>query len=1012
MSLTLVIALLISMQLPYSLDTVTMHVNSPESALENITTENGLSDNNITSIAQDGKGFIWIGTTNGLNRFDGYNFRIYSNDPANEYSIASNLISELFLDDDKSLWVLTSPGGLHRYDEYRDEFIRIEKKVQDRSSYPQRPAGFIAGNETDGWWVGTSDGIYKLDNSITEIEKALVESPSLITDYYSSVEDNYIYFSTFRRGIFKYNMRTGELAEMKHINSHLNLYATNRITQTKDGNWLIVEHYTIITISPDGDLVSRVDSRGGEIYELYNDAKNDIWTMQGFTTLRLNIETREFEALFRIRGSLNMISDRNGILWIGTRRSITHGTGIYKYNPRTQRFGYSQDTYLETVAAGFTERVEAIYPGPFTTADWRIQKAIPESDEEVWLLTIRQGLFRYNLDSGEFERFNLYTSTNPGRLEETRSMYRDDDGLFYILGINGIYTFCEERGFELVLDKEFLSSEDVDFTTITSNAGFLKKTGQSIWVGTSSAGLFEFDLNKGKVTNYRNHGLAKNFSTPDDITAIHPDPSESDRFMLVGTMQHGLFRLDLQTKEFIPVNNEILLRVNEIFSIYEDKNEKIWLSTEAGIIRFDPVSDNAVRFVESDGLQGIRFGYNLHAKYPDGSLLFCGTGGCNRFYPDEITPDDFESDVIFTDIKVMNKSILPFRNDSFAFNEEGIPELTLKWDQNILNFEFSTLEFTALDRVKYRYRITPFSDKWFDIGNRNDVTFTNLDPGSYKLEIAGSNADGIWGSQPAVMYITIIPPFWETALFRSLIVLFFAISVFLISFLTTRSRYKARLRQLEYKLAVDQERIRISRDMHDGLGARLTQIKLMSDSNAFKENDPNVLQHLNQISKEAEGVIANMSEIVWALNPENDTLEDLIGYLVQFADNFCRKAGIKCRIHVADNFPESVISSRDRHQIVFCIKEALNNAVRHSGADEIKLEIGIVENRGNKSVLRFKIADNGKGFDKERAIRKKGNGLKTMSHRIETIGGRYSIKSLPGRGTAIEVKYSFTVSTV
>ncbi len=351
-----------------------------------------------------------------------------------------------------------------------------------------------------------------------------------------------------------------------------------------------------------------------------------------------------------------------------------------------------------------------------------------------------------------------------------------------------------------------------------------------------------------------------------------------------------------------------------------------------------------------------------------------------------------------TTFKVFDKAIAlpnPIANKS---------KIELTYSQNYFSFEFVALNYTAPDKNQYAYTLEGFDKNWHYVPASNRyASYTNLDPGEYILRVKGSNNDGIWNEKGASITLIISPPFWMTWWFRStIVVLLLVISWKVVRYFMMKP-IKEKIRRMEQETMLERERLRISRDMHDDLGSRLTEIRLLSE---LAMNDPQIkaVNVLREVSEAAKNIITTFSEIVWSVNPQNDTAEKLAEYIGQYAAEYLNKMHIRCRVRFPGEFPDSTLSSETRHNIYLAVKEALNNAVKHAETDELHLTVE-VEN----SLLIFIIKDFGKGFTGKEMSRV-GNGIQNMKKRLEQVGGTFEFET--GIGTGTIIKFSIPLEKV
>lgn len=309
-----------------------------------------------------------------------------------------------------------------------------------------------------------------------------------------------------------------------------------------------------------------------------------------------------------------------------------------------------------------------------------------------------------------------------------------------------------------------------------------------------------------------------------------------------------------------------------------------------------------------------------------------------------------------------------------------------------LEFEFTALSFSAPENVRFRYRLEGFDDKWIEAGPQRSASYSRLPAGNYRFRVNACNGDGVWNETGDSLAFAVEPFFWNTWWFRSAAVLAAAGAVYYVAM----RRMRARLQLVEQQAALDKERVRIARDLHDDLGTRLTRLVLLTGlvqrDTVVEEKREENLQKLSAMAKQ---VIKSLDETVWAVNPRNDTLAHLINYVGQFAVEFLQAAEIRCRPELPGHPPEGAVPARTRHNLFLTVKEALNNVVRHSRANEVRLRMTVDGDR-----LNLVIEDNGKGFgDCASGGEGEADGLRNMRHRMEELGGKFRIESAPGAGT-------------
>lgn len=970
---------------------------------QRITADDGLSQNLVFDMLQDHQGFIWLGTKDGLSRYDGYDFRIYKTDPSSDQSLASNYVTLTYQDEDLNLWVDTSPGGLHLYDPVMDHFTRLSDLIEIPEPFQDVLVWDMYGNNRDGWWVATSNGAFHTSPDMESISSVGQQSEligKVIRSVIPGEEKNELFIATTDDGIYVVDMETNTLRPADFLNKHLVDEGIMLISRTSAGNWAVAENSTLQFISAEGDLLSTIPTHehfsftASAINRIIEDDDETFWIIQDGRLFHLDKETENLSEFGDFSFANNLLIDRSGVFWIGTA-----GLGLFKHDPKTLRFNFISKSFYEFAAPEFKSELDRQFNLSFSSVDSDIFTVIQESEDDFWVLTRRLGIFEYNRKTRELTRHLLPLPPDGGIRYNIYWMDRNDDGNFYFIYGQGIAIYEPGGGIEFIQKMEnlFPDTRGRRVAPVLESHTVVKKHAGRYWVGSVENGLSSYNPENDKINRYQYVSGDQNSLTSNFILSLSPDPIEPDRYIWVGTDGGGLNRIEIETGDVFRFTEKDGLPNNVIYAIYPDQNENLWMSSNKGIIRLNVETFELLNFVKSDGLQSNEFNRRQHMKMKDGRLLFCGVDGCNLFDPDMIELNKTIPQVAITGVSVMNENILPFGSDWFTF-EDDHPVLNVDWSQNIIGFEFASLEYSAPDKNRYRYRFPPFLNEWTEIDSRRDISFTNLDPGSYLLEVQGTNNDGIWSTESATMSVVVTPPFWMTSWFRVIAIILFTASIAGIALYLSKRKYRRELRELEYKMMVDQERLRISRDMHDDLGSRLTQISIMSRFAGSTTDIPTpVKDKIDAISDEAEDVIHKFSEIVWSLNPKNDTLENLTGFMIQYTENFCRKVQIPCRIKADEQFPEAVIPSDVRHNMLSVLKESLNNAAKYSNCSEISVQITL-----DNGHFVIRIHDDGSGFDPDK-VSKNSQGLRSMKKRMEDISGELTLETEENTGTTITI---------
>jgi signal transduction histidine kinase len=325
--------------------------------------------------------------------------------------------------------------------------------------------------------------------------------------------------------------------------------------------------------------------------------------------------------------------------------------------------------------------------------------------------------------------------------------------------------------------------------------------------------------------------------------------------------------------------------------------------------------------------------------------------------------------------------------------------LTLPPTHRAIEFRFAALSFTALDNVRCRYRLEGLDDHWVEAGLERKAGYPHLSAGTFHFEVTACNNRGVWNETPAELTLVVLPFFWQTWWFRGIALFIFTACVVGVVRYVSFRRLRARMLVLEHQAALEKERTRIARDMHDEVGAKLTRLSLLSEMAGDNPGIPaDARGDVKEISDTARETIRSFEEIVWAVNPRNDTLADLVHYLCRYAEDYFEGSPVRCVFDLPPEIPAVVLLTEVRHQVFLAAKESLNNVLKHAraGCVCVKLEIGAGE-------FKIIIEDDGCGFDPAAPPLRPGggNGLKNMHDRLRSIGGRFECVKQPGGGTRI-----------
>jgi signal transduction histidine kinase/DNA-binding response OmpR family regulator/ligand-binding sensor domain-containing protein len=760
-------------------------------AFESISTAQGLSQGMVFDLLQDKEGFIWVATKNGLNRYDGYKFKVFSNDPYNSHSLTSNTIVKLFEDSKGRIWAGTEDAGLNIYEKKEGKFYRIVHTMDDpaslsdnriklieeladgrilvavdgagfnivelkndffaqaalpvitRMSLPNKAQVYGMGKDENGtMWIGGMDGsVYRFDpitNSLTKLEKGALFNNGYIT------RDNSILINSC---LF--------LFDGKHIGP---LFDTTRM--------------------PPGNILFRPREKLWENHhrELYfydvskwESGKQVKWTEQLPATTRLLYP---------------FIKDRSGIIWTGTV-----GYGLRKYNTAGNIFkalipAYSlrwivpvsaNDIFLgdfgygwRRLKNGFLDKDPEKDPFSRIPSVTQIDNFILSKNGDYWIKSDQKGFFQYNPLSGKLiphPEINDYDGVG-----DKQPMLEDSKGFIWFPGLGG--QFARLNTATGKIDNITINTNTANPVLPTAICTALYEDKEGIfWIGTQD-GFAKLIFNGPGIEGleikwYYNSSSSRNSLNYNHVSCFLDDPAEPTKYLWVCTKGGGLNRLNKRTGDFFHLTSKNGLPDNVVYGILPDDAGNIWGSTNNGIfcLLANPTSksnDWVFRnFTKAYGLQDNEFNTGAYKKLPDGRLAFGGVNGLNIFNPKEILATDYTPNVFITNILVGNQPVLP--NDKTGILQQSIEQatsITLSHLQDILTLEFSSLDFTDPLQNKYRYQLTGIDKDWVESGTRRTATYVHLPAGKYIFNVQGSNSQGIWSNKMVQFQITVLPPWW------------------------------------------------------------------------------------------------------------------------------------------------------------------------------------------------------------------------------------------------------------
>ncbi len=896
---------------------------------EHISIEEGLSQSNITCIYQDKDGFMWFGTWDGLNKYDGYKIDVYRYNPDDAYSLADNYINAIFEDKSGQLWIGTRGSGLCIYNKKRDNFKTIKHNPKKKNSLSSNNVRVIYEDSRGILWIGTNKGLNKIirrgmidstqskhDDSIYVLsnQRSSNQEDVLVIDGGEVLsEDEIAEEIRFEDGkeihvyegvgeILLPEEENGELDEEKKPvvvkkseqapsdsmifvrymhNSEtkpngLNSSFINCILELDNGNLLIGTDNGLNEFDPTiekavGFKFQLMDKKGNPdvINTLFKDRSGNIWAGTNHGLKQINTQTGESLAFVKSSGNASSLRDNHvtsiqqdmsGVLWIGTKNGglnrfdeESNKFYAYRHDP-SQLYSLSVDNisvlYLDkagilwigTSLGGVNKwdrasgGIELFRKNPFdknSLSSNQIRSIYQDKTGILWVGTVDGGLNKWNTYTGEFEVF-VNNPENPTSISNNhiRTILEDEDGNFWIGTDGGGLDFLDpifgkfrhfrnskRDPYSLGSNRVWKVYQDLKGRIWVGTFGgglnlFDKKTGTfirykhipgnieslsdnkvttifedhlgTLWIGTFGGGLNKWDEENQAFTTYRNSRKNPNSLGDNRIYSIYED---YEKTLWIGT-KGNLNKFDRSTGKFKRYGIEQGLPNNVIMGILEDNTGNLWISTNNGIAKFNKETEHIRNYDVKNGLQSNEFLVGSFYKASDGKMYFGGIKGLNTFFPDSVKSNTYAPQMVITDFKLFNTSVIPGENSPLKQHITQTKKIELSHTQNAFTLEFAALHFSQPMKNQYAYMMENFDKKWINTeSNHRFATYTNLDPGKYIFRVKGANSDGIWNDEGTSIEIIIHPPFWETWWFRTLMIVLIVTGIY--------SAYRSRIRIIE-----------------------------------------------------------------------------------------------------------------------------------------------------------------------------------------------------------------------
>jgi len=800
---------------------VCLQARQTYSKFDHLTVNDGLSSNRIRCIYKDSKGYLWMGTDVGLDKFDSYQVKKYRNSEKQPESISNDILTNIYEDRKKNLWFGTY-NGLNLYDRLKDNFRVFKKNSNDTNSINSNCITGIVEDKKGNLWI-ESDGnclnmwvpeTQKFIRYQFESEKGYLNprpSKMLAVD-----SKGYLWVVSLSSAIYRFEPGSGKFTKFDDSALGSGIYCYKSVyIDDQDKIWISTDGSGFLSFDPATSSFEHFGAKGDGkgtnenliLDILPEDDRHLLLAVDQGGINRFDKVSKTFEYIvydqandegLNNNGIWCLHKDRDGILWIGTS-----GGGINYYNPKKERFRLfmHNNNNPKSLSYNFTgcffeDHQGLIWVGtdggglniydpatgsfkvfkhdpsdPYSISGNVIRGIAEDKDHDMWIGTWDAGLNRYDRKTGRFIHY-IPDNKNPSSIsgKTIYNLFIDHNGILWVSIYNtGIDLFDKRKG----VIRRFRSDSGNPNTISGVNSWFFfEDTEKKMWICTVN-GLDRYD----SLTN-----SFKVFNFPDnDIGAFYKDKAG---YIWVGSNTKGLFMCNQDGTILKTYDMTNILPNNRIHAITQDNKGDIWISSNYGISKLNLGIQKIRNYTKEDGLQGDQFYQQSFLKTSKGELYFGGYNGFNSFNPDSLKDNDFIPPVYITDFQIFNKPVTyAVPGSQFQTHISEAKEIKLNWNQSVFSFSFAAINYTHPKKNQYEYIMEGFEKDWnYTDASRRYVTYTNLDPGVYTFRVRASNNDEIWNEKGVSLRIIIMPPWWKTLWFRLIaisVIIFIFVSVFL-----------------------------------------------------------------------------------------------------------------------------------------------------------------------------------------------------------------------------------------
>jgi signal transduction histidine kinase/ligand-binding sensor domain-containing protein len=965
-------------------------------------TDEGLPDNNITGVTQTADGHLWVATLGGLMRFDGARFEEFST--VQLPKVPSRNVRKMYLDRRGRLWLAMDRGAVIRVDAAAARVFDAENGV------PGSRVTAMAEDDAADMWFAAGSEVFRIRGDRVERFGAQEGLPAGGNSWLATDGRGQLWFARGSQvGVF----RAGRWETLLTLEANPVRFVAARA----GGLWICTAAQVLrFTEGTEPQVLAPLPARV-TVRVLLEDRSGALWIGTGAEGL-LRWRGNQFERVAVSHPEISaLLADREGNLWVGTA-----GGGLNLLRPRAMDLiGTPAGLPFESVRSvcedaqgciwvalqdGSLARGRASQWQAVTSAEgWPGGDArcvAPARGGGVWIGTHGRGLQR--LQAGTTQEWGPPEGLGSPNV---RSLLQAANGDLWVAtdSPNRLRLFKDGQLHDLEMP-----------AGVRSIRALAEGVAGTIWAGTSDGQILRV-----AGDTVVNEGGAQAQADPSlSVRCLH---ATADGSLWIGYAGWGVGRW--HDGHYARVGAAQGLFDDYVSQMLSDGQGRLWLTGNRGLFQVGLKEMVAVAEGRSEHVRAIAYGRSegLPSLQPycenspaawrgaDGRLWFATRNGLLTVQPDKLRNNPVPPPVWLQEVKVDDRPVALLDSQSplrlagqaklMDLRTPRAP-LSLLPGHGKLEFVFTALSFNSPENVHFRHRLQGFDTEWIEAGTQRSAKYPRLPAGAYEFEVTACNEAGVWSQTGCRLAVTVQPFFWQTWWFRLGVVVAFTASVIgLVRYFSFR-RLRQELQRLERQAALQKERGRIARDMHDEVGAKLSRLSLLS-ALASQQPDmpPSARGEVAEISETARETIRSFEEIVWAVNPKNDSLPNLIHYLCRFAEDFFEGSTVQCAFELPGHIPDVELPTELRHHVFLAAKEALNNVLKHAHARQVRLRLNLAG-----AGFEIEIADDGRGFASGQSVGRAGtgNGLGNMRERMENVGGRCELHSPPGQGVRVTLQ--------